>query len=132
MSFIQDKTKTKIVSCYSIFIGISVIIFWIILLFGEKLPEGKTELFFHIFSELLMALLCIVSGVLLLKKKRIGKPLNIVGLGMAIYSVINAAGYYGEKNEFLMMFIFLVLLGLTIVVFTLHFKLKVETNHKNL
>ena len=107
--------KLRIVAYYSIFIGISVIAMWIMILLTENPAEGKTELSFHIFSEFLMALLCLVSGILLLKNKPKGRLLNILGLGMVIYSVINAAGYYGEKSETLMMIMFIVLLILTII-----------------
>lgn len=83
------------------------------ILLTETPPEGKTELSFHLFSEFLMALLCLVSGFLLLKNKPISKLLNVLGLGMVIYSVLNAAGYYGEKNEIPIMIMFIVLLILT-------------------
>lgn len=76
-------------------------------------PEGKTELTFHLLSEFIMAVLCLFSGILILGNKPIGKLLNVLGLGMVIYSVLNAAGYYGESNELQMMIMFLVLLILT-------------------
>ena len=119
--------KTKIVAYYSIFIGISVIAMWTMILLTETPPEGKTELSFHLFSEFLMALLCLVSGILLLRKKPISRWLNILGLGMVIYSVLNAAGYYGEKNEIPMMIMFIVLLILTSVAIFLHLDNKIAT-----
>jgi len=119
--------KTKIVAYYSIFIGISVIAMWIMILLTETPPEGKTELSFHLFSEFLMALLCLVSGSLLLREKPISSWLNILGLGMVIYSVLNAAGYYGEKNEIPMMIMFIVLFILTTVALFLHLDNKFAT-----
>jgi hypothetical protein len=119
--------KTKIIGYYSIFIGISVIAMWIMILLTETPPEGKTELSLHLFSEFLMAFLCLVSGILLLRKKPISRLLNIMGLGMVIYSVLNAAGYYGEKNEIPMMIMFIVLLILTTVAIFLHLDSKIET-----
>ncbi len=65
--------KAKIVGYYSIFIGISVMVMWTLILLTGQPPEGKTELSFHVFSEFLMALLCLGSGILLLKK---GRPVN--------------------------------------------------------
>jgi hypothetical protein len=105
--------KTKIIAYYSIFIGISVIAMWIMILSTETPPEGKTELSFHLFSEFLMANMCLVSGILLLRKNSISRRLNILGLGMVVYSVLNAAGYYGERNEISMMIMFIVLLIIT-------------------
>jgi hypothetical protein len=112
--------KTKIIAYYSIFVGISVIAMWTMILLTETPPEGKTELSFHLFSEFLMAFLCLVSGILLLIKKPLSRGLNILGLGMVIYSVLNAAGYYGERNEIPMMILFILLLILTTVAILLH------------
>lgn len=112
--------RTKIVAYYSIFIGISVIAMWTMILLTETPPEGKTELSFHLLSEFLMALLCLVSGILLLRKKTLSKLLNILGLGMVIYSVLNAAGYYGEKNEIALMIMFIILLILTTIAIFFH------------
>lgn len=119
--------KTKIIAYYSIFIGISVIAMWIMILLTQTLPEGKTELSFHLFSEFLMAVLCLVSGILLLQNKPIGRLLNIIGSGMVIYSVLNAAGYYGERNETQMMIMFIVLFILTIAAIYLHLDNRVAT-----
>lgn len=114
--------KTKIVAYYSIFIGISVIAMWIMILLTETPPEGKTELSFHLLSEFLMALLCIGSGILLLINRPMSRLLNMLGLGMVIYSVLNAAGYYGEKNEMPMMILFIVLLIFTTLAIFLSFE----------
>lgn len=90
--------KLKLIAFYSIFIGVSVIAMWVLILSTEVLPEGKTELSFHLISEFLMALICLISGIQILRRSRLGKLLNITGLGMVLYSVLNAAGYYGEKR----------------------------------
>jgi hypothetical protein len=119
--------KTRIIAYYSIFIGISVLAMWTMILLTETPPEGKTELSFHLTSEFLMALLCLVSGLLMLKNKPASKLLNIMGLGMVIYSVLNAAGYYGEKNETPMMIMFIVLFILTSVAILLHLDNKIAT-----
>lgn len=105
--------EKKIAGYYSIFIGISVILMWSMILSNEKPPEGKTEMSFHLFSEFLMAIMCIISGVLILRKNAIARPLNFLALGMVIYSVLNAAGYYGELGNNPMMIMFIVLLLLS-------------------
>lgn len=97
------------------FLGASVIGMWLMILNTQTIPEGQTELGFHLFSEFLMATLCLVSGFLLLKEKSIAVPLNFIGLSMVIYSVLNAAGYYGEKGEIPMMIMFTVLFLMTTV-----------------
>ena len=111
----------KIAGYYSVLVGISIIALWIIILSGEELPEGKTELTLHLFAEFLMAAVCVVSGILLLRRNFLGGPLNLIGLGMVVYSVLNAAGYYGQRNQTPLMIIFLVLFALTASVMTIHF-----------
>jgi len=116
--------KTRIIGYYSVFIGISVIALWIMILLNETLPEGRTELSFHLFSELVMALLCLSSGILMIRRVRAGKILNITGLGMVAYSVINAAGYYGERGDTAMMIMFIVIFLSTLAAVIMHFDKK--------
>ena len=114
--------RHKIIAIYSIIIGIAVMSLWIMILKNQRIPEGKTEILFHLFSEYLMAFICVISGLLLLVKSWMAKPLNLLGLGMVIYSVLNAAGYYGQRSDATMMFLFLGLFLSTSVVILLHFK----------
>ena len=114
--------KIKIVGYYSIFIGIAVIAMWTMILFTQNPPEGRTELSFHLLSEFIMAFLCLLSGILILKNNPLGKFLSILGLGMVIYSVLNAAGYYGENNDLQIMIMFIALLILTSIVVVINFK----------
>lgn len=116
--------KSWIIGIYSVFIGISVIAMWIMILITETPPEGKTELSFHLVSEFLMAFICLVSGILMLRKTSYAVLLNIMGLGMVIYSVINAAGYYGERNDTKMTIMLLLILVFTLAVTMLHFEWK--------
>jgi lipopolysaccharide export LptBFGC system permease protein LptF len=114
----------KIVSYYSIIIGFAVILMWTMILLKKEIPEGKTELLYHLSSEFLMAVLCLISGILWLSNRRIGKSLNILGLGMVIYSVLNAAGYYGERDNIPMMVMFSILFILTIIAVILNLSAK--------
>jgi len=104
----------RIIGGYTIFIGILVIAMWIMILNGPAISEGKTELGFHLFSEFLMAIICIVSGLRLFVNKPGAKILNVCGLGMVIYSVLNTAGYYGEKGETAMLLVFIILTIMTV------------------
>lgn len=74
-----------------------------------------------------MALLCLVSGILLLTDKPLSRLLNILALGMVIYSVLNAAGYYGEQKDIPMMIMFIALLILTSTAIFLHLDNKFGT-----
>ncbi|MEE4286026.1 MAG: hypothetical protein V2I31_07750, partial [Mariniphaga sp.] len=66
----------KLIGGYSILLGLSVIIMWIQIIMNESIPEGKTEMSFHLFSEFLMALLCLLSGFLLIRQKPKGQITN--------------------------------------------------------
>jgi hypothetical protein len=59
---------------------------------------------------------------LILINNPLGKFLSILGLGMVIYSVLNAVGYYGENNDLQMMIMFIALLVLTSIVVVINFK----------
>jgi hypothetical protein len=112
--------KNKIVGYYSIFLGISIIAMWLAILTNEKPPEGIIEMSFHLFSEFLMACICILSGILLIKNNLLGKLLNFLGLGMVLYSVVNAAGYYGQLDNRPMMILFMSLFILTLIALKLN------------
>ena len=116
----MENKGIKIAGYYSVIIGISIIALWLVIISGDALPEGKTEVMLHLFSEFLMATVCIVSGILLLRRNVLGGPLNLFGLGMVVYSVLNAAGYYGERNNTPLMIMFLIIFVLTVIVMALH------------
>ncbi len=107
--------KNKVIAYYSFLIGFSVIIMWPILLISGSITEGTTEMSFHILSEFIMAIICIISAILLLRNRQLGKKLNIIGLSMVVYSTLNAAGYYAQRDQKLMTTMFLVILSLSIV-----------------
>lgn len=115
----MKKNKNNLIAYYSILLGVSVLLMWIFILLNETIPEGKNEMIFHLFSELLMAVLCIVSGMMLLKKGL--QILNVAAHAMVIYSVLNAAGYYSERNEFIMTVIFLILFIISLMILIIHF-----------
>jgi lipopolysaccharide export LptBFGC system permease protein LptF len=82
-----------------------------------NIHEGQTELTFHLVSKFLVAIICLISGVMILRKHRHAVLLNTCGLGMVMYSVLNAAGYYGERGDNLAMSVFIVLFVITSVIF---------------
>jgi hypothetical protein len=116
--------KTKIVGYYSIFISVAIIGYWIMTLTTGAYQEGKIEISFHVFSEILMALTCLISGILLIMNKNIGGKINIIGLSMILYSVLNAAGYFGERNEWSLTAMFVSLFVVTSVMLVFQVKLK--------
>lgn len=99
----------KIYGIYSIIIGISILGMWSMIILTEGTTEGITELAFHLISEILMAILLIVSGLYLLKGKVNGGKVLMLAQGMLIYSVLNAAGYYGQRGNNGMTFMFIII-----------------------
>lgn len=107
----MKSSVVKAIGIYSIFIGLAVIGLWVMILATGSITEGSVEMTFHLISKFSMATLSIIAGILLLLKSHGGFYLTFTSLGMIIYSVLNAAGYYGQRNDlaFLMLFIGLLL-----------------------
>jgi uncharacterized membrane protein len=110
----------KLIGGYSILLGLSVIIMWIQIIMNESIPEGKTEMSFHLFSEFLMALLCLLSGFLLIRQKPKGQITNATAHAMVVYSLINAIGYYVERNEKSMVVLFIILAIVSFIILFYH------------
>ena len=116
--------KCRIVAYFSIITGISIMIFWIILFILNHMPEGKIQTTYLLFSEFMMAVICSVSGILMLKNSKSARSINILGLGMVIYAVLNAAGYYGETGNIALQVMFSVLFIFTSIAVLLNLKSK--------
>ena len=93
--------------------GLGLLVLWIVLLSKNLVPDLKTETVkttAHIFSEFLTALVLLVAAFGLLKNKNWGAKTFLVGDGMLLYSVINAAGYYSGQGNKYMLYVFLMVL----------------------
>lgn len=91
--------QDKLTGIYSIVLGAAVLGLWATILSGGPLAEGRTELTFHLASEILMALACITAGILLLRGGASARPATAAAHAMVIYSTLNAAGYYAQRGE---------------------------------
>lgn len=84
-----------------ILIGLSIIAYWGFYLIKEKkmkfslnyIETGDQYYVFHIFTELLTALICIISGILFFLDNPIGRNLGLVSSGMLLYAGINTLGW---------------------------------------
>ena len=104
-----------IASIYVIIIGTAMFCMWIFLLGKREVPElttKPTQIFFHLVAELLTSIILIVGGIGLIMNQSWGVALFFISIGMAIYSTINAAGFYGQLKDWPM---FIMLLVFTIV-----------------
>jgi hypothetical protein len=116
--------KRKFIAWYSIFLGFSVIFLWIFILKPQTQNEGRLEMGFHLMSEFLMACFCIVSGIKMLLDHKESFLINSTAHGMVVYSVVNAAGYYGEKGNWPMTIMFLSLLCISLLILIINFSEK--------
>lgn len=114
------KTK-KAIAYYSILIGLGVLAMWAMILLTQKVQEGEIAMGFHLYAEFSMAVICLVSGVMLLKKMKFARETNMAGLAMLVYSTINAAGYYGQKGETPMMVMFIALAVVSVAAICGHY-----------
>jgi len=104
-----------IASIYIIIIGIAMLSMWIFLLGKREVPElttKPTQIYFHLVAELLTSIALIIGGIGLIMNQSWGVALFFISIGMAIYSTLNAAGFYGQLKDWP---IFIILLVFTII-----------------
>jgi len=115
---------------YSIGLGVLMIIQWIFFVLTGSVPGFSItpiEISVHIFIEILTAAILIIGGMKTLKTKSIN--LNLIGLGMVIYAIINASGYFAQLNQWIFVAMFAVLLVFSL--YSLKLLWKGEANEKN-
>ena len=103
-----------IASIYIIIIGIAMLSMWLFLLIKREVPELKTkptQIFFHLAAEFLTSVILIIGGIGLIMNQSWGVTIFFIAIGMAIYSTINAAGFYGQLKDWPMF--------ITLIVFTI-------------
>lgn len=96
----------KVAAVYSIVIGISVLAMWSMTILTGGIKEGPIEIFFHLVSEFLMAILLLIGGIGLIRDKMYGRKIFLISNGMLLYSVLNAAGYFGQGGNMAMVILF--------------------------
>ncbi len=105
----------KFVRVSSAAIGILMLLQWVFFVVSGNVPEFETtpiSISFHIFIEVLTALLLIFASVLCKKKYR--ETLLLYGQGMLGYTVINSAGYFAQSGQWAFLAMFVVLLIISI------------------
>ncbi|MFX1390763.1 MAG: hypothetical protein ACFE9Z_11920 [Promethearchaeota archaeon] len=103
-----------IASIYTIIIGIAMLCMWFMLLLKREVPDlttKPTQIYFHLIAEFLTSIMLIVGGVGMIMNQGWGDAIFYIAIGMAIYSTINAAGFYGQLKDWPMF--------ITLIVFTI-------------
>lgn len=109
-----------VASIYIIIIGIAMLSMWIFLLGKREVPElttKPTQIYFHLVAELLTSIALIIGGIGLIMNQSWGVAIFFISIGMAIYSTINAAGFYGQLKDW-PMFIVLIVFTIISLIFT--------------
>lgn len=91
---------------------------WMSLLITGSVPEieaGDLDIWFHVVAELVTAVLLITSGVLMLRRERLGDSLTGIALGALFYTGINSAGFYADEGDWVMVAMFGVVVFATVV-----------------
>ena len=96
----------KASAVFSLIVGFSIVLIWLILLIGGvgevsgSLSSTPIEMGTHIAVELITASVLIVVGLGLLAEKGWSKTWFFFGTGLLTYSVISAAGFYGQRGDY--------------------------------
>ncbi|MFX1478930.1 MAG: hypothetical protein ACFFCI_12435 [Promethearchaeota archaeon] len=111
-----------ITSIYIIVIGVAMLCMWIFLLLKREVPElntKPTQIVFHLIAELSTSIILITGGIGLIMDQSWGIPIFFISIGMAIYSTINAAGFYGQLKDWPMFIILIVFTIISLLITTL-------------
>ncbi|PKL66339.1 MAG: hypothetical protein CVV28_11225 [Methanobacteriales archaeon HGW-Methanobacteriales-1] len=119
----------NIIAIYSLFIGILMIGMWSMFILTGQVPEiaiKPAEIMLHLLAEFITAVLLIGGGIGLLKKIKVGYNLNLVALGMLLYTLIVSPGYYLQKGDLVFIGVFVLLFISTLVFLIISLKKEYE------
>lgn len=108
----------KIAAIYSILIGTVMIGMWTVLLGTGQVPEIDTEpisLSYHLIAEFATAVTLLIGGFGLFTNRKWGLKAYLVSMGMLLYAVLMAGGYYAQKGEWAMIGMFTIFTILTAI-----------------
>jgi len=112
------KKKFRFTAIFGIVCGIGMLAQWVMFILTGQVPELQTEPYriaFHLAAEGLTAAGLILSGILLLRTKSLGRILYPIAAGMLLYSVIVSPGYFAQLGQWGFVVMFMVLLVLTLL-----------------
>ena len=112
---------TKASAAFCLVLGFSIVLIWLVLLIGgdgevaASLSATPIEMGTHIAVELITAAVLIVVGFGLWAKKVWSRTWFFFGTGLLTYSVISAAGFYGQRGEYVPAGMFVGILALGVI-----------------
>jgi len=111
----------KAAAIYSIIVGVSMLLMWMMFYIIGSIPELTTEparILLHIIAEIATAIALVCAGFGLLKLKDWGYQVYLLATGGLIYTMIQSPGYFLQNGEFgfVLMFAVLLILGFILLV----------------
>lgn len=110
--------NSRVFPVLSVIVGLGMIGFWTTAIFAGRIPELAVEpidVYLHLTAEFSTALCLLAGGFGLLTRRSWAKPVHLFSLGMVLYAVIQASGYYAQRSQwaFVVMFGLIALFALT-------------------
>ncbi len=123
--------KHKAAAVFSMVVGISMILMWMMFYFTGSIPELESEparIAMHLLAEFATALALIIAGWGLLKAKTWGVNIYLLATGALLYTMIQSPGYFVQSGEagFVVMFVVLIILALFFLVQALKWEQTIE------
>jgi hypothetical protein len=116
---------------FAIIVGLGMIGIWALLLITGQDPQLQHEMetipvsiSMAIVSDFLTAGMLLAAGIGLIKDCKWAVKVFLLSMGLLFYSVVNAAGYYGQRGDlpFVVMFAIIFVLALVFTVIALKTK----------
>ena len=104
--------KGPVFAVLAVFIGVLMIGWWTFAIASDQIPELKTEpveVYLHLTAEFSTAACLLIGGIGILGRRNWGPIVYTFALGMLLYAVVQAAGYYAQRSEFVFVGMFGVL-----------------------
>jgi hypothetical protein len=101
--------RNRVFGVLSILVGLIMLSWWGFAITTDQIPELYTEpvdVYLHLSAEFLTALLLVLGGIGVIYQTAWGRTVHVFSLGMVLYAVIQAAGYYAQRGEFIFVGIF--------------------------
>ena len=110
------------VAYYALLTGLLMFAQWIFFLVTGQVPGLQTapwEIGYHLTAEFLTAGALLAAGIGLLKSIPWSKNFARIALGMLLYTVLNSAGYFAQRNVWSLVVMFAVLTVLDVASLTM-------------
>ncbi len=109
--------KYKAAAVFSIIVGVSMILMWMMFYLTGSMPELENEparIAMHLLAEFATAIALIIAGWGLLKAKSWGASIYLLATGALLYTMIQSPGYFVQSGETSFVVLFAVLIILTL------------------